>query len=186
MSFIQSPLFISDLEFTGLDPTIHEIIEIGVVKVDQEKMEVVGELEMRIAPQHIETADPEGIKRAGYDETLWQGALPLDEALNKLTTFVGTGTSQPAKFAGWTQILDWTYLSMVYRKYGKPCPFDYITFDICTLAQEYLKNESNIPKFSLSNTSIYLGIEPEPIPHRAVNGARQAFLVLKKLRELGV
>lgn len=186
MSFIQSPLAIVDLEFTSVDPLTQEIIEIGALMIDQEKMEILREFEMKVAPSHIETADPESLKVNGYKEELWQGATPIGEALNKLTAFVGNESSKLTTFSGWNIPLDWTFLAMAFRAAGKPIPFDYHTFDIRAVAAEFLKRESNIPKITLATTSIYLGFDPEPLPHRAVNGARQAFLVLKKLRELGV
>ena len=40
MEFIDRALVITDLETTGLDPLIHEVIDIGAVRVDQASLEI--------------------------------------------------------------------------------------------------------------------------------------------------
>ncbi len=42
-----------DLETTGLDPSRHDIIEIGIVRVDARTLEVLDEYEVLVAPERL-------------------------------------------------------------------------------------------------------------------------------------
>ena len=60
-----------DTETTGLDPSIHELIEIGFVRVKQDwngekpTFEIIEEWDQKIRPEHIKTADPTSLKING-------------------------------------------------------------------------------------------------------------------------
>lgn len=69
-----------DLETTGLDPTRHEIIEAAVVRVDGRTLRELDSVSVRIAPAHIERADPEALQVNGFDPSTWGGGA-LEEAL---------------------------------------------------------------------------------------------------------
>ena len=47
-----------DLETTGLDPSRHDIIEIGIVRVDARTLEVLDEYEALVAPKPPASAPP--------------------------------------------------------------------------------------------------------------------------------
>lgn len=179
-TFIEKPLIIIDAEFTSLDPLTQEVIEIGAIKVDQRTMEIMGRFEAKITPIHIATADPASLKVNGYTPESWVDAISSRDAFTQLATFAGEG--RPT-FGGWNVTLDWTFIAMAFREHTLENPFDFHVFDIRSVAAEYLKNESALAKISLSTTCTFLGIPPEPLPHRAVNGAETAYQVLKKLRE---
>jgi len=180
-TFLNKPLVILDGEFTSLDPLKQEVIEIGAIKVDQRTMTILDRFEEKIIPTHIESADADSLRVNGYTAESWQDAISMKEAFTKLATFVG---SERATFGGWNVTLDWTFIAMAFRELHIENPFDYHVFDIRSVAAEYLKNESSLQKITLSTTSEFLGLPPEPIPHRAVNGAECAYQILKKLREL--
>src|SRR3989338_6523111 len=76
-----------DIETTGVHPEKHEIIELGCVLVDVEgqSYKVVGEFEMKIKPEHIETAEAEALRVNGYTEGDWLFACSLGEALEHLS-----------------------------------------------------------------------------------------------------
>lgn len=61
MKMTDRPLAFTDVETTGLDPHIHEIIEIGLVLVEHKDLTVVEELNLKIKPEHIETATAEAL-----------------------------------------------------------------------------------------------------------------------------
>ena len=77
-----------DIETTGLNPDINEIISIGIVVVNQDwkdekipSFEVIEELELKIKPLHIENADPIALKVNKYNTLDWEGAYDLKEAM---------------------------------------------------------------------------------------------------------
>ena len=72
-----------DIETTGINVLKHEIIEIGCV-VTTPNFELIGELELKIKPEHIETADPVALKINHYDEKLWASGHTLPEAMKML------------------------------------------------------------------------------------------------------
>lgn len=57
---------IVDLETTGLDENIHEILEIGMLIDDPRQEKIIDEFETKVAPAHIETASPKALEINGY------------------------------------------------------------------------------------------------------------------------
>src|SRR3989344_7207477 len=62
-----------DLETTGLDERVHEIIEIGVVVADQNTLEIKEEWQARIMPEFPERSNKLNREINGFDEQEWQG-----------------------------------------------------------------------------------------------------------------
>lgn len=73
-----------DVETTGLDPSKHEIIELAAISVDPATWKVRQELEVKIAPEHIGTADDEALRISGYTPDNWTAAISLAEAMDRL------------------------------------------------------------------------------------------------------
>ncbi|MBI2052939.1 MAG: 3'-5' exonuclease [Candidatus Ryanbacteria bacterium] len=172
------PLYIAftDLEFTGLDPCKHEIIECASVLADIATLEEVGRFEAKIKPAHIETGDPESLRIAGYKEEGWQEAKNLPEVLGNFTQFVHNSI-----FACWT-FYDWVFLVEGYKKCDLPNPLGYHVMDIFSIAFERLWQDAPIEKMRLSSLAERFGLAKEPLPHRAINGAVLIWEIYKKLR----
>lgn len=198
------PLLFLDLETTGHDPLArigdhlipwHEVIDIGAVLVDQEGLEVVGEFQEKVRPIHPERCLPDLVnnykERAAHGE--WDGALALPDAIRQLLNFAKSrGTvSIPG---GQNFFFDWTFLTVAlawcgisegeWRKY-----IHYTRFDTRSMAVQALLDPGQIydpQEFSMRNNRLLLrlGIEPEAEVHEAINGARKAFEVFRKLRAL--
>jgi len=66
VKYNQKKLAFVDIELTGLDESKHEIIEIATIIYNQEEDRVEREWEKKIAPSHIETADPKALQINGY------------------------------------------------------------------------------------------------------------------------
>lgn len=180
ITFSERPIAIIDLEFTGLDPDRHEIIEFGLVVLDPNTLETLQEWETYIAPQYIERADPEALKIAGYTPTAWHNATRIDIALMQFLE-----KTRGTVFAAWGT-MDWMFITKAMREHRLE-PNNYffkhprdIWSICCALYQERIR-ESGISNPSLSWFSEELGIAKEPTPHRALNGARQAVAVYRTL-----
>lgn len=193
-----------DLETTGHDPLKrvgdilipwHEIIEIGVVVVDQPNLEELGEFNQKVKPEHPERCLPGLVNdypvRAERGE--WNDAYCLSETLEKLFHFFGQWEATII-LAGHNFFFDWNFLQTAFawcsvledkwRKY-----IHYSRLDTRSMGVQELLGPDEIyypSKFSIRSGRIseQLGIEPEPHPHKALNGARQALEIYKKLYEL--
>lgn len=77
ISHTDAKLAFVDIESTGLEVQQHEIIEIGAIIYDRKNDQVLEEWEEKIAPRHIETAQPEALKINGFanNPALYQGNI---------------------------------------------------------------------------------------------------------------
>lgn len=178
MALLERPLAITDYETTGLDPDEHEIIEIGLVVIDQSTLETISELDIKVRPTRIETASSRSLEINGYAEEDWQGACSLYEAMQQYASHVGD-----AMLLAHNMGFEWSFTRAAFKTTSVADPMDYHRCDAFTNAFESLRY-SGLEKFNLVKVAEFLGIEPEPMPHRAINGARQAVDVYRTLREL--
>lgn len=193
-----------DVETTGHDPLKlvenklvmwHEIIEIGAIFADSETLDIRGEFGVIVKPEHPERCLPGLVNH--YPERVlrgeWDKAISLDKAIKSLLVFCGR-LNNCSILTGHNLSFDWSFMSVAlaycdimeeeWRK-----RFHYSRLDTRSMAVQelLLANEPYNPEaFSLRNDVLAekLGIPKEPYPHEALNGARQSYLVYKKLREL--
>lgn len=177
IKFTERPIAITDCEMTGLDSSRHELIEIGLVLIDQPGLNIIDTFEVKIRPEHIETADPKALQVNGYTSESWQNAVSLKEAMEQY----GRKT-QNAIFAAYNIAVDWSFIDLAFKKTGVSHSMDYHMIDIPSIAWAKLRHTS-IEKIRLSVLAPLLGVPPEPEVHRAINGANVAYQILKKLLE---
>ena len=169
-------LAITDVETTGLDWHTHEILEIGVLVVDQNTFETRDELEVRVRPEHIETGDPRSLEIAGYNEKEWEGALPLAEAVRRYAAKV-----EGCIFVAHPMTVDFSFIDQAFKKTGVENPMHYHQLDLFSMAWALKKEDETLPKITLHELTRYFDLPSEPTPHRALNGARLALEILKRL-----
>lgn len=165
-----TPIAIIDVETTGLNPLIHEIIEIGCVVPGKEPFSV------KVMPVNLTVMEAEALEVNGFSEEEWQDAYTLKRALELLTEYVPTGSYLMA----YNATFDWSFLQAAYHKTGVAVPFHYHRLDLLTLAWAKLPKGA---KLSLSTVCVALGIEAEPVVHRALGGAKCAYQIYQKLYE---
>lgn len=189
MDFLKRPLAITDIETTGFDAQIHEIIELGLVLVDQKSLKVLDEFEVKIKPQHIKTASEKALKVNGYNKLDWLEAVDLKEAMkiyskktNPVRSRISNGAGN-AIFLAHNSFFDWSFITEAFKSTGVEDYTDYHRLDLFSIAwsRNRIKQLKGLTKFNLSEMCKYFGIEPESMPHRAINGARKELEVLKKL-----
>ena len=179
MEFVRRPLAITDVETTGFDAGIHEIIEIGLVLADQETLKIKDEWAVKVKPRKIRTAAEKALKVAGYNKLDWLKAVTLKEAME-----VYSKKTKNAIFVAQNSFFDWSFLSEAFKNTGVEDHTDYHRVDLFTIGWSKAKELKGLSKFTLKEMCQYFGIDPEPMPHRALNGAKKAWEVLKKLREV--
>lgn len=177
----------------------HEIIDIGCVLADGNTLEIMAEFSVRVNPRHPERCEPYAdkinhfISRSQAGE--WDTAVSLADALELFFSWLtkcAHGTTPILQGQNFT--FDWNFLTAAFaacdiaeEEWGKY--FHYSRGDVRSMAvQELWVPETPFdPKdYSLRGGLLQkaLNLPPEPMPHRALNGAHQAYRAFKALREL--
>jgi DNA polymerase III epsilon subunit-like protein len=175
MNFKDRPLAIVDIETTGDDELVHEILEIGLLVVKQDSLEVIDFSNWKVRPHNIENAILAALERNGYKEEDWQNALDLADVMP-----IFSEKTKDAVFTSFNVSFDWAFIKQAFRTTGVSNIMDYHRIDILSIA--WSKGGDKLEKFSLKTLSEYFGIPPEPEVHRAINGAKTALELLRKLR----
>lgn len=175
LNFKTRNIAITDLETTGLDPLKHEIIEIGLVLIKQPSLEIIETINIKVKPQNIETASPEALELNGYKAKEWENAMKLKDALT-----IYLEKTKDAIFCAHNTSFDLPFIKQACIKMKLTSTMDYHCIDIPTLV--WLKyRTSDLEKINLSKVAEFIGLEPEPTIHRAINGAMLAYKILKKI-----
>jgi DNA polymerase-3 subunit epsilon len=173
----EGPTAFVDVETTGLDPSRHEIVEIGLVLVDGPSRSVLVEHHQRVRPQRIGRADPEALAINGYNEADWKTAVPLRDAMASLFPLL-----EGSILAGHHVSFDERFLRSGFSRAGLPLPaIARHRLDTASLAWPLLQSGA-IRSVSLSDVCAYLGI-PRPRPHRALDDARASKEVAFRLMD---
>lgn len=165
---------IVDVETTGLDPELHEIIEIGMVVFDSKTFEIINTVEVKVKPERPEDGAPEAYKVNGYNEEEWAEAGTLEQAMGILRA-AGSGSV----FCAQNMIFDWEFLKAAAVKTGIPLPFMRMRLDLVSIA--YARHHRDISKFNLKALCEFLGVEPEPDMHRALAGAMAEYHCFRRM-----
>ncbi len=179
MDFLKRPLAITDVETTGLDAHLHEIIEIGLLVVDQRTLEVMDEFEAKIFPTQIKKANKKALQVNGYDPLLWANSMELKPAME-----IYAEKTKGAVFFAHNVFFDWSFISEAFKKTQVEDFLDYHRADLFSSVWAHAHRLPELKKYSLENLCKHFDIPPEPMPHRAINGVRCELEVLKKIREL--
>lgn len=175
----ERPLAFVDLETTGLDPDVHEIIEIGLVLARQPDLQVLEEWGCKIRPRRIETATPKALEVNGYTPEAWSEAVSLQAAMNQFTAKTRTAILVAHKVD-----FDSSFIKRAMKETGQAAdgsdPLGYYVLDVLSMAWQALYGQ--VPRFRLNVVAPYLGLAAEPEPHSALNGARLLYQVYQKLR----
>ena len=172
MRLRERPLAITDIETTGLDSAVHEIIELAVLIVDQSTFKVIDRYHARIKPQHIKTAAKRALEVAGYNEHAWSKSVSLETALA-----VYADKARDAVFCSYNVYLANSFLDVGFKLTGIEDPTDYHRLDLFSLAWSRL----NLSSPNMDSICKRLGIVPEPLPRRALDGALKQLEILKAL-----
>ncbi len=141
------PLAFVDIETTGLNSAVHEIIEITIIKVC--KRHGITHYTQKIMPEYIERANQKALQINGFSYKEWANApLALDVAdeIGKIlanTMLVGHNI----KF-------DEEFISEMLHNHAVKKRYDYRTIDTITLAHEHLPHLKSI---SLTSLRKYFG-----------------------------
>jgi DNA polymerase III epsilon subunit-like protein len=106
-----------DCEMTGGDPERNEIIEIGCARTSLPALSTPRELGVKVVPRTMRGSDRTSIRIASYSPQKWKNAIPLEQALQELRTFV-----DGSRLVGWATHHDLAFLNTAATRVGIP-PF---------------------------------------------------------------
>jgi len=176
---VEANLAFIDVEVSGLSLKDGELLEIGLVLASQPDLKILEEWEVKIKPQHLETADKEALLLVGYNEKAWENALDLKTALEQFLE-----KTKGALIVGHNVNWDLMWLRKAIEENGLGKKFARRSLDTISIAYAKLRDKaSGIKYFSLSNLAKYFGIE-ENQKHHALSDAKTTYEVFKKLIKL--
>lgn len=171
-------LFVVDLEMSGPNAQMHEVLDVGGVRASLAPL--IPEEEAwgaRVKPRHIGNAVPGAIKVVGYTPKAWKSALELEEAMDKFSSL-----GRDAVITGWGIGQDMAFLSETYRRLQQPWPFALVALDVQPIARALLKTGDQVDRFNLGHVADRLGIGRMG-EHGALADAYATYDVLVKLLE---
>ncbi|WP_394845160.1 3'-5' exonuclease [Pendulispora brunnea] len=170
------PLTFIDLKTTGPDPEAHEIVEIGLIRVDPKTLEVQAEFEALVAPQRLEVADPDALGACGFAPSAWAKARSLREVLAAVFAWI-----DGAVVAGHHVAFDWAFLEQAFRRLGLArLRADHPRIDTVSLVWPLLA-AGKVDSLGLHVVAEHLRID-RPRPYRALADARCALEIARRLR----
>jgi DNA polymerase III epsilon subunit-like protein len=165
----QRPTITLDIETTGLDPNIHEIVEFACWRTDLN----VG-ITFKVKPEHPETASPQAIEVSGYSEAEWEGAKTQEEAATLIVEAIGN-----AVIIGQNVSFDMGFIKPLVARYLPDVQLPYHKVDTATLAYEHLV-PIGLKSLSLHYICEFLGI-PNEGEHRALADVKRTKAVYDAL-----
>ena len=177
---LQQPLAFIDVETTGIDPSVHEIIELGVViaRLKDDVLTVVDQFDIKIVPKHIDNADPVALRVNGYNESDWLFAVEREEALKTFIT-----KTHGAIFVAHNIIFDYGFIEAALKQSGLEHQMHFHKIDTISMAFAVLHTADDINRYSLKALCEYFGIE-NARAHSAYADAFATYEVFKKLLKL--
>jgi DNA polymerase III alpha subunit (gram-positive type) len=164
-----------DIESTGLDENLHEIIEVAALIYDPQEDKVIDEWETKIAPLHIETASPEALKVNGYINNPALYTNNISSALIKFNSIV-----KDCMLIGQNIAFDDKFLRKNMENNGIVPSFSrHRKLDLMALAWFAVK-DSDIPGMSLEKLCNHFEVSNIGA-HGALVDCRRAFDVYRNL-----
>lgn len=167
-----------DIESTGLDKNIHEIIELGLIIYDQKNDTVKLEWETKIKPIHIETASIHALEINGFNKNAELYTNDLETEIAKFNRLASDCIP-----VGQNISFDLGFIFNVMKKLDiKPLFNNRRYLDTMSLSWQYIRNQ-DIKDLSLYYLCDHLGISNEGA-HGALIDCKRTLEVYRKLMKI--
>ncbi len=167
-----------DVETTGMNPLDHEVIEIGCLLAKLNEKGIYEELEsfeVKVKPDHIETAEQQALRINRYNDEDWLFAHSQKEAFTMLAQ-----KCEGCVMVAQNTPFDYAFLQAGFVKQGLKDPFFFAKLDTISLAYLRFRKDPEMNSFSLKALCDKYGIKNEKA-HSALADIRVTFEVFKKL-----
>ncbi|MET0464565.1 MAG: 3'-5' exonuclease [Chitinophagaceae bacterium] len=177
---MKSELCIFDIETTGSIFGYHEIIEIAVIRTNSTGNQILDKYESRIVPSYPERITPVAQNLTGYKVEDWGSACSSNFHLWSSLISLWRGCTPVCHNPSFER----AFITLAAFEAGiQDLELDYHWVGTESLAWP-LYQQGHLPKLSLACLSEYLGADPEPLPHTAMNGAKACLQVYLRLMEI--
>jgi DNA polymerase III alpha subunit (gram-positive type) len=177
---LRKSLAFIDTETTGLDPVVHEVIEIAVIRVRPGGG--VDRYHTRIKPEHLEVAEDVALEVNGYaaNPSLWDDAPLLKDIASDLAMFLAG-----CILVGHNVSYDEAMLKGVFKRAGVPLSIPHRKIDTITLCYEHLY-PMGLDSVGLDSVREYLGwsLEGGHTAMRDVEDAMRLYYLLNQASAL--
>ena len=165
-----------DTETTGLIHGYHEIVDLALVRTGPDAARVLDVWSVKICPLHLERMTAEALAVNGYNRDEWRSAAfdsaELWEKANAIMRGCIAVCHNPS--------FDRAMISIAMRQWGMEPACDYHWVGTESMAWPLVR-AGILPSLALSEIAKFFGIQPEPIPHTALNGATLCWSVYQWL-----
>lgn len=177
---LEQTLAFVDVETTGTDRDLHEIVELGVVlaKLKNNTLVVVDQIDVKIKPEHIETADRAALRVNGYNEADWLFASSLQDAMRTFSE-----KTAGAVFVAHNTTFDYGFIEKALKKCNAENRLHFHKIDTISMAFSLLRDNEDINRLSLYKLCEYYCIENKRA-HSAFSDAYATYEVFKCLLKL--
>lgn len=174
-----------DVETTGLVPGYHEMIDVGIVMTDIDGTQL-GELFIRIQPDHPERTDPGARAVNAFDAERWRelGALAPGAAIDRIVEFHKTNAgNRNTLMVAFNSQFDAAFLDHLFRSRDRDRReiYHYFVLDLPSMAWSL-----GMRGLTGSNLARALDVDDEPHIaelHTGITGARLNARIYRALLE---
>ena len=179
---------IVDVETTGLNPNYHEMIDIGIIIINQ-NLEIKGQYFSKVLPSFPERIDPMAQNINGFDLQRWtqEEAISEEELINQMNIFLNNYIGKPI-FIAFNSWFDSGFVRNLLNEHDYKFNdwFDYRVLDIpsIALACGYFPKT---PDFN-EKLAALLEVQPEtkdPLKHTGESGVNFNYALLRSLMNQG-
>ena len=170
---MKKPLAFVDVETTGLNAQLHEIIEISIIKVCP--IHGTTNYTSKIKPVYIEHAENKALEINGYNPKDWRQAPDAEMVMSKVSDMLAG-----CILVGHNISFDEEFIFETCFRHGIKTRYDRRMIDTVTLALEHLHNLESV---SMDSIREYFGWVPG---HRARIDVLQTYMLYKKLNRATV
>ena len=179
---------IVDVETTGLNPNYHEMIDIGIIIINQ-NLEIKGQYFSKVLPRFPERIAPMAQNINGFDLQRWtqEEAISEEELINQMNIFLNNYIGKPI-FIAFNSWFDSGFVRNLLNEHNYKFNdwFDYRVLDIpsIALACGYFPKT---PDFN-EKLATLLEVQPEtkdPLKHTGESGVNFNYALLRSLMNQG-
>jgi DNA polymerase-3 subunit epsilon len=117
-------LLVLDVETTGPDSQLHEVVEVGAVLLSASTLEPVKRFQSLVRPEQFRNADPHSLRIHGLSAEKLAGAPTARQVVSRFVEELGLGYI----FCGWNIGFDTQFLRSLFRSAGRIEEFDRIDY----------------------------------------------------------